>query len=88
MKLSEPAGRPRLKNILFATDLSSTAEMALAYALKIIERFGATVYAVHVLQPDIYPLPSPALVRNGSRSRSIPARQQSPSGARAARLYA
>ncbi len=59
MKLSEPAGRPRLKNILFATDLSSTAEMALAYALKIIERFGATVYAVHVLQPDIYPLPSP-----------------------------
>jgi nucleotide-binding universal stress UspA family protein len=48
------------KNILFATDFSSTAELALPYAVEIARRFGATIHAVHVVQPDIYPLVPPS----------------------------
>jgi nucleotide-binding universal stress UspA family protein len=48
------------KNILFATDFSSTAELALPYAIEIARRSGATIHAVHVVQPDIYPLVPPS----------------------------
>jgi nucleotide-binding universal stress UspA family protein len=48
------------KNILFATDFSSTTELALPYAVEIARRSGATIHAVHVVQPDIYPLESPS----------------------------
>jgi nucleotide-binding universal stress UspA family protein len=59
MKLSEPAGTPTLKNILFATDLSSTTENVMPRVLKIAERYGATICALHVIQPDVYPLLPP-----------------------------
>ncbi len=59
MKVLDPAGRLKLKNILFATDLSSTAEKALPRLLKIAEQYGATIYALHVIQPDVYPLLPP-----------------------------
>ena len=48
------------KNILFATDFSSTAELALPYAVEIARRSGATIHAVHVVQRDIYPLVPPS----------------------------
>jgi nucleotide-binding universal stress UspA family protein len=48
------------KNILFATDFSSTTELALPYAVEIARRSGATIHVVHVVQPDIYPLESPS----------------------------
>jgi nucleotide-binding universal stress UspA family protein len=48
------------KNILFATDFSSTAELTLPYAVEIARRSGATIHAVHVVQPDIYPLVPPS----------------------------
>lgn len=38
-----------LKNVLFATDFSATAEGALPYAMAICRRFGSTLHAVHVL---------------------------------------
>ena len=44
------------KNILFATDFSSTTELALPYAVEIARRSDATIHAVHVIQPGIYPL--------------------------------
>ncbi len=34
--------------------------MALPYAVEIARRFGATIFAVHVVQPDIYPLVPPS----------------------------
>jgi nucleotide-binding universal stress UspA family protein len=49
-----------IKSILFATDFSSTTELALPYAVEIARRSGATIHAVHVVQPDIYPLVPPA----------------------------
>jgi nucleotide-binding universal stress UspA family protein len=60
MRIWETPGRLVLENILFATDLSATAERALPYALGIAHRYGSTVHAVHVIQPDVYPLVPPA----------------------------
>ena len=48
------------KNILFATDLSSTTELALPYAVEIARQSGASIHVVHVIQPDIYPLVPPS----------------------------
>ena len=47
------------KNILFATDFSSTTNLALPYAVEIARRSGGTIHAVHVISPDIYPLVPP-----------------------------
>jgi nucleotide-binding universal stress UspA family protein len=60
MKTLESTTRVRFKNILFATDLSTSTEKALPYAVEIARRYHATVYAVHVIRPDVYPLVPPA----------------------------
>jgi nucleotide-binding universal stress UspA family protein len=44
-----------LKNILFATDLSSAADNALPYAIEIAHRYSATLFAVHIFGPPVYP---------------------------------
>jgi nucleotide-binding universal stress UspA family protein len=49
----------RIKNVLYATDLSFAAERALPYAYGIARRHGATIYVVHAIQPDIYPFVPP-----------------------------
>jgi nucleotide-binding universal stress UspA family protein len=48
------------KNILFATDFTSTTGLALPYVVEIARRSGGTIHAVHVIQPDIYPLVPPS----------------------------
>jgi nucleotide-binding universal stress UspA family protein len=60
MKLLDTTTHLKLKNILYATDLSVTAERALPYTLEIARRYGSTLYVVHVTQPDVYPLVPPA----------------------------
>jgi nucleotide-binding universal stress UspA family protein len=52
--------RVTLRNILFATDLSAAANRALSYAIEMARRYGAKIYAVHVVQPGVYPNGSPA----------------------------
>lgn len=54
------SGQIAFKNILFATDFSSTTELALPYAVEIARRSGGTIHAVHVVQPDVYPLVPPS----------------------------
>ena len=44
----------RLLRILFATDFSSTAAMALPYAAAIARRFNAEIYVTHIIPPDAY----------------------------------
>jgi nucleotide-binding universal stress UspA family protein len=44
----------RLERILFATDFSPTAAMALPYAAAIARRFHATIYVVHVIPIEEY----------------------------------
>ena len=51
--------RVSLKNILYATDFSPTAESALPYVLGLAKRFGATVHALHVRFPATYPVAGP-----------------------------
>ncbi|HXJ16791.1 MAG TPA: universal stress protein [Candidatus Polarisedimenticolia bacterium] len=60
MRLLDIPGHLALKNILYATDLSATAQKAMGYALGIAQRYSSTVYAVHVIQPDVYPFAPPA----------------------------
>jgi nucleotide-binding universal stress UspA family protein len=58
-KALDTTSQVRIKNVLFATDFSPAAESALPYAVEIARRYGSTVYAVHVIQPEVYPLASP-----------------------------
>jgi nucleotide-binding universal stress UspA family protein len=45
---------------LFATDFSSTTELALPYLIAIASQPGARIYAVHVVHPAVYPLLPPS----------------------------
>lgn len=56
MKALDTAIQLRLKNILYATDLSFVSKRALPYALEIARRYGSTIYALHVTHPDCDPL--------------------------------
>ena len=44
----------RLRKILFATDFSPTSAMALPYAAAVARRFGAEIFAVHVVPEESY----------------------------------
>jgi nucleotide-binding universal stress UspA family protein len=54
MKLAEPAVRVGLKNILYLTDFSRSAEPACGVARGIAKKFESKVFAAHVLEPDEY----------------------------------
>ena len=41
-----------IRNILFATDFSSSSEAALPFALCLARRYGATLFCTHVLAPE------------------------------------
>lgn len=49
----------KLKNMLFATDLSPASRKALPYATELARRYRATLYAVHVIRQDVYPFELP-----------------------------
>jgi nucleotide-binding universal stress UspA family protein len=57
-KVSRGAGSQRVKfqNILLATDFSSSANLAVAYAAGMARSFGAKLYAMHVQEPLNYAL--------------------------------
>jgi nucleotide-binding universal stress UspA family protein len=42
-----------IRNILLATDFDSITESALHYSLAIARRYGAKIYLVHVVRPDL-----------------------------------
>lgn len=48
-----------IKNILYATDFSHSAEAALPYAIELAKQFGAKVHGVHVRFPATYPMLGP-----------------------------
>ncbi len=51
-----------LKNILFATDFEVLANRALPFALGLADRFGAKLYAVHVIPQEAYAFAHPDAV--------------------------
>jgi nucleotide-binding universal stress UspA family protein len=48
----QPGGEPKIRRILFATDLTKPTEYAAAYALSMAQEFGARVTFLHVLPPE------------------------------------
>ena len=52
-----------LKNILFATDFEVSANRALPFAVALAKRYGAKLYAVHVIPPEVYSLTSPESIK-------------------------
>jgi nucleotide-binding universal stress UspA family protein len=46
--------RIRFEKILYATDFSPASEVALPYALAVAEHYGATVFVVHAITPELY----------------------------------
>jgi nucleotide-binding universal stress UspA family protein len=46
--------RIRFKNILYSTDFSQASQAALPYALAVAEHYGAKIYVVHAISPELY----------------------------------
>jgi nucleotide-binding universal stress UspA family protein len=59
MKARQARTRITLKNILFATDFSRSADAAAPIAIEIAQRYGAKVYGVHVNRFDDYTAAAP-----------------------------
>ena len=59
MKAVEARTRIALRNILFATDFSPAAGMALPYAIGLAKQYGAKVHGLHVRFPATYPIVGP-----------------------------
>lgn len=59
MNATGTATRIALKNILFATDFSPSAEAALPYALGLAKQYGSRVHGLHVRFPATYPIVGP-----------------------------
>lgn len=59
MNATGTATRIALKNIVFATDFSPSAEAALPYALGLAKQYGARLHGLHVRFPATYPIVGP-----------------------------
>lgn len=49
-----PERRIQVRNILLATDFSSTSEAALPHALALARRYDAQLFVSHVIRPDLF----------------------------------
>lgn len=61
MKAPATAARLSLKNILLATDFSTQSNAALPHALALARKYGAKLFAVHVISLSPFPNSSPTL---------------------------
>jgi nucleotide-binding universal stress UspA family protein len=57
MPATQMKQRVTLRNILFATDFSAAANLAMPYAAGLARSFGAKLYTLHVQEPANYALP-------------------------------
>ncbi len=65
-----PERRIQVRNILLATDFSSTSEAALPHALALARRYDAQLFVGHVIRPDLFemvPSDQTATVQEGAR---------------------
>ncbi len=72
MKLLEQAASLSLKNILLATDLSPSSEMALHYARMFAREHGVQVHTLHVSSTDNYQLLCPEAFAATFRETPLP----------------
>lgn len=50
---------PKIKKILYATDLSENSAYAFRYAINSARHHGADIYILHVLEVRVFPVPPP-----------------------------
>jgi nucleotide-binding universal stress UspA family protein len=62
MKLLDRRPTIALKNILFATDFETLANRALPFAVELADRYGAKLYAAHVIPQEAYAFARPESV--------------------------
>jgi nucleotide-binding universal stress UspA family protein len=60
MQKLEVHTRIQFKNILFATDFSSAANVAIPYAAAMVKSYGAKLHILHVRPPVVNPMTPPA----------------------------
>ena len=76
MKALETVTRISLKNILYTTDFSPTAEAAAPYAWEIAKRYGAKVIALHVRPPEVNGMVPPESWAAVHEANELQAKQQ------------
>lgn len=59
MTYADPKARVTLKNIMLATDFSSSSRAALPYALSVARAYDSQFYVAHVIRPDLFQLVPP-----------------------------
>lgn len=62
MSIEEIFSRITLKDVLYATDLSQSAELALPYAVAIAQHFGGRLQIAHAISPEIYDHNPPEMI--------------------------
>jgi nucleotide-binding universal stress UspA family protein len=67
-----------LNNVLYLTDFSQPAEAALPFVTAIAHKYGAKVYAAHVMLPDVYACMAPEFsdVVTEGMERAVEAKMQ------------
>lgn len=76
MTLVDSGSMVRLRNILCATDFSSSSDVALSYAAAIARRYDSQLYLAHVIRPDTYQLAPPAAIPAALEQTRLYAEQQ------------
>ncbi len=59
MKTLQSKSQIALKNILFAYDFEASASRAFPFAVALATRYGAVLYAAHVIPQEVYAVASP-----------------------------
>jgi nucleotide-binding universal stress UspA family protein len=76
VKALETATRISLKNILYTTDFSPTAEAAAPFAWELARRYGAKVVALHVRAPEVNGMVPPESWAAIHEAHALQAKQQ------------
>lgn len=62
MSIEEVFSRIKLTDVLYATDFSQSAELALPYAVAVAQHFGGRLQIAHVISPEIYDHNPPEMI--------------------------
>lgn len=76
MYLTDVTPRIQLKNILFCSDFSPSANAAAPYAAELSKHYGGKLYALHVRPPAVNPMAPPATWSGLEEAAEIEAEQQ------------
>ena len=76
MVLASCKSRVQLRNILCATDFSSSSHAALIHATSLARRYDSQIYVAHVIRPDAYQLVPPEAVGAALEQTRLYAEQQ------------